>query len=48
MPQTTRQPAQAAEQHPQGVAERVLVVEDDEAIRARVTTTLENNGIPYL
>ena len=48
MPQTPRQPTPAAEQHPQGVAERVLVVEDDKAIRALVTTTLENNGIPYL
>ena len=48
MPHTASQPVQAAEQHPQGVAERVLVVEDDKAIRALVTTTLESNGIPHL
>jgi two-component system, OmpR family, KDP operon response regulator KdpE len=48
MPHTTGQAVQTAEQHPQGVAERVLVVEDDKAIRALVTTTLENNGIPHL
>ena len=48
MPHTVSQPAQAAEQQPQGVAERVLVVEDDKAIRALVTTTLESNGIPHL
>lgn len=48
MPHTVRQPVQAAEQQPLGVAERVLVVEDDKAIRALVTTTLESNGIPHL
>ena len=48
MPHTASQPVQAAEQHPQGVAERVLVVKDDKAIRALVTTTLESNGIPHL
>ena len=48
MPHTVSQPVQAAEQQPQGVAERVLVVEDDKAIRALVTTTLESNGIPHL
>lgn len=48
MPQTVSQTVAAADQHPQGVAERVLVVEDDKAIRALVTTTLESNGIPHL
>ena len=48
MPHTVSPPVQAAEQQPQGVAERVLVVEDDKAIRALVTTTLESNGIPHL
>jgi len=47
MPQNTPQPALAA-QHPDGVAERILVVEDDKAIRALVTTTLEGNGMPCL
>ena len=31
-----------------GIPERILVVEDDRAIRALVTTTLENNGMPFL
>ena len=48
MPQTPNQTPQPTEQYPQGVAERVLVVEDDKAIRALVTTTLESNGIPHL
>ena len=48
MPHTVSQPVWAAEQQPHGVAERVLVVEDDKAIRALVTTTLESNGIPHL
>ena len=48
MPHTVSQPVRAAEQQPHGVAERVLVVEDDKAIRALVTTTLESNGIPHL
>ena len=48
MPHTVSQSVRAAEQQPHGVAERVLVVEDDKAIRALVTTTLESNGIPHL
>ena len=48
MPQPPSQGPQPTEQYPLGVSERVLVVEDDKAIRTLVTTTLESNGIPHL
>ena len=48
MPQIASPTPHATAQYPQGVPERVLVVEDDKAIRALITTTLESNGIPYL
>ena len=41
MPQTPSPGPQPTEQHPRGVAERVLVVEDDKAIRALVTMLMK-------
>ena len=48
MPQNPPSATTPAEQHAEGVPERILVVEDDTVIRALVTTTLESRGISFL
>ena len=48
MPQNPPSATTPAEQHAEGVPERILVVEDDKVIRALVTTTLESRGISFL
>ena len=48
MPQNPPSATTPADQNVNGIPERILVVEDDKAIRALVTTTLESNGIPHL